>query len=860
MFKNTLSVNLLIFALLFVAIISWQTPAEAGVVSTDNTWTGSGPFATGLGNRAITALAVDPTNPDVVYAGTGSGTVFRYLHARPVVTTDAASGIATSGATLNSTVNAKGADTTVTFEYGQTTSYGTTVTASPDPVTGASDISVSAAIGGLTPGATYHFRAIGTSTAGTIYGDDITFTTQKAETTTSITSHTPDPSVTGSPVAVGFTVTSAGGTPTGNVTVSDGTVSCKDTVAAGNCSLTPSSAGSKTLTATYEGDSSFKGSTASGVSHTVDTYISSMTCAGSSPTNASSIMWTVKFADPVTGVSSLNFSLLSSGVTGGSISGVSGSGNTWSVTADTGTGDGTITLKMTDSTGTSPSVSGLPFTGETYSIDKTAPALKVSTLSDGSWTANNPLNISGDASDNGSGLQGLTINGDAVTVNPDDTYSYAFVLAEGANVITIVAADKVGNKTTDSRTINFDPAAPVITIDQPVDNSKTKNPSAMISGFVDDYSSVTAVTNNLTPVTFSFNEADGTFSATAPLIYGTNTLEVSAEDLAHNTATGKRTVTFDTLAPELAITEPSQDISTSEPNLTVRGEVTDLTIVGVTLSIDNGAPEILTVTNGSFQRTVTFTEEKTYGIKITAQDEVGNTSSVTRNIIHFFDTIPETFTFTDQTNVPVNSARISNTIKVSGTNGAAIISISSCSSALCEYSVSGTDYTSAAGTVNNGDTVTVRQTSSSNFSTTTSLTLNISGVTDTFSVTTMAMPNGPDLTGSWTSLYLTAKIKVMKILSGTLRIRNIGNRDAGTFKVAFYLSEDGRKLGPQLTIPNVTTVKGLSSGAAKDITNHVFQLHLRSSPLWNYVIAVIDSAGQVVETNENNNLAVGIIP
>src|SRR5207245_5759081 len=86
-----------------------------------------------------------------------------------------------------------------------------------------------------------------------------------ASTTTAITGHTPNPSAVGQAVAVTFTVTSSGGTPTGNVTVSDGAATCTGTVAAGTCNLTPTTAGAKTLTATYGGDANFGGSTSAGV-------------------------------------------------------------------------------------------------------------------------------------------------------------------------------------------------------------------------------------------------------------------------------------------------------------------------------------------------------------------------------------------------------------------------------------------------------------------------------------------------------------------------------------------------------------------------------------------------------------------
>src|SRR5207249_6812856 len=81
---------------------------------------------------------------------------------------------------------------------------------------------------------------------------------------------TPAPSVVGQPVTVSYTVTSTGGTPTGNVTVSDGTETCIGTVAAGSCALTPTTAGAQTLVATYAGDANFATSASAGTAHTVN--------------------------------------------------------------------------------------------------------------------------------------------------------------------------------------------------------------------------------------------------------------------------------------------------------------------------------------------------------------------------------------------------------------------------------------------------------------------------------------------------------------------------------------------------------------------------------------------------------------
>jgi Ca2+-binding RTX toxin-like protein len=109
-------------------------------------------------------------------------------------------------------------------------------------------------------------------------------TVNGSPTTTLITSDTPDPSVVGQAVTVQYTVTSSGsGTPTGNVTVSDGTVSCTGTVAAGQCSITFTSAGAKSLTATYAGDSNFNGSTSAAEPHQVNKADMTTTITSDSP-------------------------------------------------------------------------------------------------------------------------------------------------------------------------------------------------------------------------------------------------------------------------------------------------------------------------------------------------------------------------------------------------------------------------------------------------------------------------------------------------------------------------------------------------------------------------------------------------
>src|SRR5439155_21068959 len=81
----------------------------------------------------------------------------------------------------------------------------------------------------------------------------------RAPTTTSIRSFQPQSSTALQPVTVGFSVTSSSsGSPSGTVTVTDGSATCSAPVSQGGCTLTPATAGNKTFKATYPGNATFE--------------------------------------------------------------------------------------------------------------------------------------------------------------------------------------------------------------------------------------------------------------------------------------------------------------------------------------------------------------------------------------------------------------------------------------------------------------------------------------------------------------------------------------------------------------------------------------------------------------------------
>jgi hypothetical protein len=109
--------------------------------------------------------------------GYGMPISFSTLGQTPSATTESPCCLEATGAKLIGTVNANYGSTTVTFEYGITTTYGNYIEAIPGTVTGNNPTSVIAGISRLNPETSYHFRVKAVNALGTQYGNDVEFTT-----------------------------------------------------------------------------------------------------------------------------------------------------------------------------------------------------------------------------------------------------------------------------------------------------------------------------------------------------------------------------------------------------------------------------------------------------------------------------------------------------------------------------------------------------------------------------------------------------------------------------------------------------------------------------------------------------------
>ena len=121
----------------------------------------------------------------VALAALATGAVTAVAATAPTVRTGHASVVTPQTATLNGTVNPHGLPTALYFNFGRTKTYGSR-TSTSDAGSGTTRSAVSAALTGLQPNTTYHFRLVAFSTAGTTRAGDHTFKTPQIPTTSTI--------------------------------------------------------------------------------------------------------------------------------------------------------------------------------------------------------------------------------------------------------------------------------------------------------------------------------------------------------------------------------------------------------------------------------------------------------------------------------------------------------------------------------------------------------------------------------------------------------------------------------------------------------------------------------------------------
>jgi len=374
-----------------------------------------------------------------------------------------------------------------------------------------------------------------------------------------------------------------------------------------------------------------------------------------------------------------------SGIVNVTVNGILANGTTeWSKIITLTPGTNNITVVASDNAGNTASITITVTYTPPAVIDITAPLLIVSQPINNQNFAINSTTLSGIATD-ASGIYSVTINGNPVAFSSTGSFNTIVSLTNGTNIITIAATDASPNANTATNTITVtytppevaDTTAPILIVNQPINNQNFSTNSIIVSGFAADASEIYSVTVNGVPATIIGNS----FSFGLKLNAGTNFIEIEAIDSSsnHNRVTVNRTVIYsppvvlDTTPPELFVNQPVSGQNFITNSITVSGTAsqnnrmsgTALDSIGIESVSVNGA--IIALSAGPFSTNVYLTPG-TNTISVLATDNAGNAASVTRTVTYTPPVVADTTPPLLNVYQPANGQNfITDSITVSGT-------------------------------------------------------------------------------------------------------------------------------------------------------------------------------------------------
>jgi len=370
--------------------------------------------------------------------------------------------------------------------------------------------------------------------------------------------------------------------------------------------------------------------------------VSSVIRNGTTPTNATSVSWTVEVSESVTRVDSADFSL-SPTVTGASITSVTGSGDTYNVTVGTGTGSGTLQLNVVDNdTIQDPATNKLGgtgagngnFSGEAYAIDKVSATVTAnSAAGQANPTNQTPINYTVTFSEPVAGFTAtdVTLGGTAGATNKVVTggpsiynVEVSGMTSDGTVTVSVPAAaaqDPAGNPNSASNTasVSYDTTAPVVTLVTPANNSSTNDNTPAFSGVGGFAGGTASDSTTITIKIYSGTDTSGTLVQTltdtrdgsgnysvssATLADGTYTARAEQNDTAGNTGySSANTFAVDTVVPTVTVNQAAgqNDPTNQQPvNFTATFSEPVSGFVAADVTIGGSAPgtQVATVTGG----------------------------------------------------------------------------------------------------------------------------------------------------------------------------------------------------------------------------------------------------------------------
>jgi len=301
-------------------------------------------------------------------------------------------------------------------------------------------------------------------------------------------------------------------------------------------------------------------------------------------TGDTSVDYTVTFSESVTSVDASDFALTTTGSAAGSITNITGSGDTYTVTVGNITGDGTLRLDLNGSgtgiqNGSLVDILSGYTSGQTYTLDHNNPsAPSTPDLASGSDSGSSSTdNITSDTTPTFTGTaeanstvtlydtDGTTVLGTTTADGSGNWSITSSTLSAGSHTITTKATDSAGNtgaassglSVTIDATVPSAPSTPDLASGSDTGSSSTDNITSdttpTFTGTAEANSTVTLYdTDGTTVLGTTTADGSGNWSITSStLSAGSHTITTKATDSAGNTsaASSGLSVTVDAVAP-----------------------------------------------------------------------------------------------------------------------------------------------------------------------------------------------------------------------------------------------------------------------------------------------------------------------
>jgi hypothetical protein len=221
----------------------------------------------------------------------------------------------------------------------------------------------------------------------------------------------------------------------------------------------------------------------------------------------------------------------------------------------------------------------------------------------------------------------LTVNGDTSTLDlVDGGFRSSLDLNEGDNIISVSVTDAFDNTGTSNLTIIVDTVPPVISFSGAEDGQYYNRSVAVSANMSDDHPDTLEILVNGNPY----------IGDTAIIGEGTYYTEITACDLAGNTARQSLTFHIDMTPPQIRISEPANGSFVS-CGVVVNSSVTDASPVTTSMLVDGFVP----VMTGELLDSTAYADGM-HNITINALDAAGNAASESITVI-MDNTPPEVY-------------------------------------------------------------------------------------------------------------------------------------------------------------------------------------------------------------------------